>query len=1203
MKERIVARVLTIVSIDRTNEVAIDSVARQQALDIHQSFVVSAPAGSGKTELLIQRVLRLLVICQQPEEVLMITFTRKASAEMRERIIRALEKANEVLSTGASEPSTSHELLTHQLAVAVLVRDDQLGWHLLVNHHRLQVRTIDSLCRFLVVSAGLDSDFLLPGRVTDNADLIYEQAVSNLLAKLNSNNKHYSLLKNALLQLLDNFDNNINLLTRLFCDLLYSRASWLPLMKSADLTTTDIQHNFLLFAEELVEHFLSQLTGVFSTSEQTELALILSYVQEQLPNLDLPRVLKTELGTDTTVPNSLHVLRWQNVIRTLLLTKEGLWRKQLNKNHGFPATKDNDYKQRMMALIEPLRSLPELLVLAQRLLSIPVKQSACFSADGTEQSSSASWPIMDALTTVLPFLVAELNLCFQNGGESDHTAVSLAALNALQTVDGPTKLALRLDYRIQHILVDEFQDTSLLQVRLLELLSSGWQQGDGRSLFIVGDGMQSIYSFRQANVGLFISARERGIGHVAMQPLIINNNFRSQQLLVEWVNQTFANIFPQQDDPGQNQTGYFASSAVKAALPEPAVFMDAYQQPQLEAQDIAKKIEKILTTSDDSVAILVRNRPHLQQILPALVAKEISWQANDIEPISQHMAVIDLHSLAQALHSDADRIAWIGFLRSPVCGLDMHDLFYLCNPPHNYQSMDHLAIEHQTPDSMKSQPTVAQSFPPIWQRICELTITPDPMMSPQGQRIIQRIQPIIANVKASRSQLTTRTMVEWCWRALGGPQSLQNQEAFSAVHRYLSLLEEHQGQMLNWANFEQALQRSYVQPITKPGASRVQIMTIHKSKGLEFDHVFIPALERTGRNNEDPLLRWWEREYEDGTTRLLISPKPATGKTDVYYDCLKQEENRLQHHELCRLLYVGCTRAIKHLYLSAVLKQESIEENKPAQRSLLKVLWPQYEAQFLDTLSMSKALASSSALSAQVVANTESIEQGLWRLPSDFVDAATGAKDGNSAFDFQQVLQRQQQLEPWVNRQQHEGQYYQQQLGVLLHSALKQIVVEGQLSWQAGSARRRQQNLIWQAQLDSLGFDEKHRALVIKLVNQGIDNTLADNIGLWLLDDQQPNNCRQQSVCEWSIDYLDAQNKISNWVIDRSFVEKGQRWIIDYKSSIALDNETEASFFQRQRSKHSKQLQSYANVLKHYEPIEDQKLMLYFPLLGKSCFI
>src|SRR5690554_7080476 len=119
-----------------------DLQARRIALDPRSSFAVSAPAGSGKTGLLTQQVLTLLARCQEPEEVLAITFTRKAAGEMQDRILQALWQAHE-----EPEPDSPHARLTWQLAQAVLERDAERHWQLLFSPHRLRILTIDSLCR------------------------------------------------------------------------------------------------------------------------------------------------------------------------------------------------------------------------------------------------------------------------------------------------------------------------------------------------------------------------------------------------------------------------------------------------------------------------------------------------------------------------------------------------------------------------------------------------------------------------------------------------------------------------------------------------------------------------------------------------------------------------------------------------------------------------------------------------------------------------------------------------------------------------------------------------------------------------------------------------------------------------------------------------------------------------------------------------
>ena len=118
------------------------------------------------------------------------------------------------------------------------------------------------------------------------------------------------------------------------------------------------------------------------------------------------------------------------------------------------------------------------------------------------------------------------------------------------------------------MLVDEFQDTSPTQVALIEKLTRGWMPDDGRTLFVVGDPMQSIYRFRKADVGLFLRVRERGIGDLRLEHLRLFRNNRSFPGIVDWVNTAFPSIFPPQDVPEMGAVCYAESAATRPARPD-----------------------------------------------------------------------------------------------------------------------------------------------------------------------------------------------------------------------------------------------------------------------------------------------------------------------------------------------------------------------------------------------------------------------------------------------------------------------------------------------------------------------------------------------------------------------------------------------------------------------------------------------------------
>src|SRR5205814_10417069 len=160
---------------------------------------------------------------------------------------------------------------------------------------------------------------------------------------------------------------------------------------------------------------------------------------------------------------------------------------------------------------------------------------------------------------------------------------------------------------IRHILVDEFQDTSISQWELLNLLTSGWQADDGRTLFVVGDPMQSIYRFREAEVALFLHARREGLGNVRLEPLTLTTNFRSQGKLVDFFNDAFPRIFPAEPDESLGAVPYSAATPNDPALPGEAVTW--HNPPDRKAE--AEKIIPILRAPEARRASLARTRDAL----------------------------------------------------------------------------------------------------------------------------------------------------------------------------------------------------------------------------------------------------------------------------------------------------------------------------------------------------------------------------------------------------------------------------------------------------------------------------------------------------------------------------------------------------------------------------------------------------------------
>lgn len=1146
--------------------------ARRTALDPTRSFAVSAPAGSGKTGLLTQRVLTLLAYCDAPEEVLAITFTRKAAGEMQDRILQALWQAAE-----QPEPENPHARLTWKLAQAVLQRDRELNWNLLFSPQRLRVQTIDSLCRSITKQLPLASGLGAQPDTLEDADKAYRLAVREFFALLEQD----SPLRDDLARLLRHLDNNLASIENLLIALLRKREQWLEVLLQARQ-----QH-----AREYLEQTLHQVIVEHLQQVQTCLQLHASELcaiadqaatnlERESPQKHRIRELLGVTGLPLCDPKAIN--QWI-AFTDLLLTNTGSYRARLTKNEGFPAGKENAaLKERFAALIGALQELqPDCAALLQGIRGLP-----------TSTYEDQQWDLLDSLTRLLPLLVAQLTLVFKQLGATDYSAISQAALMALGEEDEPSDIALQLDYRIRHILVDEFQDTASPQLRLLEKLTAGWQPGDGRTLFIVGDGMQSCYGFRNANVGLFLDARQRGIGSVHLQALDLRVNFRSQAGIVKWVNSTFHCAFPPQDDISRGAVKYSPSIAFNQELSESAVNFfacpyssseednsddEAQQDKQTAQQREAEQVVRLVQEAraenpEGTVAILVRTRTHLAQILPALSAAGLRWQATDIDSLASRMAIVDLISLTRALLNPHDRIAWLAVLRAPWCGLDLHDLHALVNA-----------------DLGELSPRLRETgYPLIWQQLQHYQHIE--LLSAAGKTLIARFMSVIHPAMRQRRRKPLRQWIEGIWLALGGPAVLLDSNDNDNATSYFALLDRYDegGGIRDWQEFTAAVEKLYAKP-RADADPRLQVMTIHKSKGLEFDTVIIPGLDRLPRRDDNELLMWQERLDAQGEHQLLLGPLAATGEDhSAIYRFMRAEKEKQQHYEATRLLYVGCTRAIKRLHLLACVKQKEETFATPNKSSLLASIWEQVKTHAQLPTKQLNAPAQQLVLTIERPGLQHILRlKPEWQAPP-LADIALLKQYRGHEYDDEENLP---EPETRSNR-------LARHTGTLIHRAL-QVITENnlvhELTGDELASYLHKQIPFWQIQLRQSGWQGGELNQALERISQAVTQTLRDPRGRWLLD-----NTYEQSACELAI--YQHSDRLRESIIDRTFVVDNQRWIVDYKSSEPLQSQTETEFVAAEVENYRKQLERYREWFAALDGREI-RTALYFPCLREKRWV
>ncbi|SDK37979.1 ATP-dependent exoDNAse (exonuclease V) beta subunit (contains helicase and exonuclease domains) [Methylophilus rhizosphaerae] len=1076
--------------VDFQQALALDAANRERALDV-ASFIVEAPAGAGKTELLTQRFLKLLQTVQAPEEIIAITFTNKAASEMRARILDSL-----LLAATGVPPEAPHKQITYALGQQALRRSAELQWHLLESPARLRIYTIDSLCANLARQMPLLSRFGTQPAVTEDAWAYYREAAGLTLQTMDDDS-----LGEPVCRVLRYMDNDQTRLESLLMSMLAKREQWLHLSQAKE---HDQAKNALVY---LIETELQAVLTAIPARLQQALMPIARYAASQLPP---EHALSALLDWQTPLTASIEDLPGWRTLAELLLTSSGGLRKRLDKNMGLPATDEaKPYKE---ALTEMLAGLAQHSDSERNLARIRLLPDA----NGEDDA------MIQALSQLLNIAAAQLWLCFQAQNEVDFVEIAQRAFQALQEGDEATELAMRLDYRIQHLLVDEFQDTSPMQIDLLKALTRGWQPGDGRTLFAVGDPMQSIYRFRKANVGLFLNAALHGIADIALTPLKLWRNNRSCPPVVDWINQTFAGMLPARDAPQQGAIAYRPFVATRAEATGAGVFVHPLITPvnsedeepadirHLEAEQIIRIIQQTRADKPDaSIAVLVRARKHLHALVTEMRRNhsELSFQAVEIEELANRQIVQDLLTLTHALHQRADRVHWLALLRAPWCGLTLADMHALIGQDGQRSVLSLLGDEK------------------ILARL-----------SADGQARALHVRDVMQNALQWRGRTTVSRWVHNTWLRLGGADCLWNESDVQDVQAFfarIAALEQH-GQF-NPQALAEDVQKLYAAPDAKADAS-LQFMTIHKSKGLEFDTVILPGLDGSNPPDDAKLVIWEEVPMEDGHTELVAAPFVPTAlkrqqATITTYDYLNDLDKTRAAYEDARVLYVAATRAERQLHLLGAAKIDKDGQPQPRKNTFLHLLWPAVNTRFTPEHDIVAR-----ATTTQTEADIRQFVPKLIRLrqpaPPEILQAATGTTilSGYAPDTADTTIA-----------------ILEADIGTLAHLYLQLVVGQGLTAWQDAVKNQFSHYLVaMQRWLKQRGYQESDATDGAKKVARLLTTTLQSADGQWVL---QPH---PQAASELAIEQLVEGKKI----IDRTFVADGVRWIVDYKSMPVTEHDS-----------------------------------------------
>ncbi len=828
-----------------------DQAARDFAVDPGHDVVLEASAGTGKTRVLVDRYVRLLERGVDPRHILAITFTRKAAAEMRDRVIATLTRRAE---SGSFSPSLWHRLRPRMADI--------------------QISTIDAFCFMLLREFPLEADVDPAFEVADETEMA-RFAVEAL-----------DLALRAARGLVHDDETVRLLLVRVKT----------PVLREALSTLIDRRQVALPAVAHFVEHNPGPPTAAEAgarfvralqqaLSGLPERASLLEEGPDAAPEF---RWLAGELAALDTFPagDPVRVQHLRRRLEAYFFTLGGTPRKQLAKPYTVQLFKSADARKRHQKAVEAFAPL-----VAGAVAGLE-RDLDCLLARG--------------LLRLLVLAVRKYEGLLAEHALLDFPGMLDRAVALLERQEEFARSRLKLQARYHHLLVDEFQDTSRRQWRLIDLLIAAWAEGEGvadadTSVFVVGDRKQSIYRFRHAEVTLLDEAARRIAnlrpGRTVRQA--ISTSFRAVPELLAFVNTLAAEML---GDPTLDERWTYGDQdrfPVPAISPgarrdgRPVLGLIAQPTMQASAAAVADEVARLLSTAvvrdralgarparPEDVAILFRARAGHQYFEDALEARGIRTYVYKGLGFFDAPEVQDLQALIRFLAQPDSDLRAAEFLRSRFVRLTDETLARVAPgfsqalvgdlPP-----LDALGISGIDADLLRR----ARQSVSVWLRLAD-RVPPSELLD-----IVLRESAYVFETRGRR---------------LG--QARENvKKVRSLVRRVESRGYATLGRL---ARYFDTLRAGDDSNAIVEAADAVNLMTIHAAKGLEFPIVFVVNLHTPGRGRAGGC-----SVIERGPTG---APEVTFGSTDA-----TSLEERRELEELRRLVYVAATRARDRLYLAA----------------------------------------------------------------------------------------------------------------------------------------------------------------------------------------------------------------------------------------------------------------------------------------------
>lgn len=900
------------------------------ACDPTRSVVVEACAGSGKTWLLTSRVFRLLLAGAKPDEILAITFTRKAAQEMRQRITGLLRECSLV-----SEEALI-QLLKERGApadAASLQKARNLAGQVLTSSRGITVDTFHGWFTSLCQLAPLSTGFSRQSEPTDQPDFWRAKAIEQMVASLLTNN----LEKPVTGQPTDEhsgLDEGPN--TK------YKSAKY---KKAYDTLAAKLDRNAL---QTLLLRALGQRVAI---------SLVMNN-PEAPPLHEVFMLEEGENWPDQLLANRQYLADWDYACRAL---GEGTDTQKAKANEAEIALTDfhagdanaedtfnvlkgvclTDKEEVRSAFVKP--SKPQ-----QKSASLDVDVMVGIHERIVEQTLQALGKAVDsedlqttqALMTLLPLLFLTYDEIKAEQGICDFDDLEATALNLLMDEDQRAYMQQKLDRRVRHLLVDEFQDTNPVQWNILRHWLEDYSKGDQPTVFLVGDPKQSIYRFRRAEARLFNEAREWLKTRFDAACLESDTTRRCAYQVVQVVNRMLA-------EGGQHGRTPFRSHC-SLAEPVKSGFSGVRLMPLAGREDGTdplgpesnavvncllhyQHIGEIESLGD----VLVLVRTHRSGLVLAQALREAGVDFVLQDKGERYTAQIwsDTVALFEFLDNPHNNLALLQVLRSPLFSVDSQQMLALIQQGSRGQvESDALCVEQQIHSAwtslaqlsglpihqvdglgvtswlslgVDSSVCTSQDTAP-WRRIFSLLNSW--LHTARTLPLFETVSQVANDTQASLNYLSVakpreRLLVAEHWDWLKAWALNVNKGRFPTLR---AALDEALGLMEYKASDGES---------ASTDNKRMRIMTVHSAKGLEAEHVWLFDANAIPRGQDTGLTLLLDWPLNDAYPRA-ITVKRKESKNSQSRAVVMQIENQAYEDEEDHLLYVALTRAKKAVYVS-----------------------------------------------------------------------------------------------------------------------------------------------------------------------------------------------------------------------------------------------------------------------------------------------